>query len=501
MSGGAPVQLFAAGAARDTLSFGCTPIVFVPGVMGSRLAVPAASRSWDPDRVIPMTEWIAFTSAARRLNRRALSSSTSSASPLTTFSNEASEAIAKLPALARIRNKAIRLGNDAGSSLDDYYGRIRNWTAVLWGFYGELLGLLETTFNSDLEHPVFAFGYDWRSSNKESGLAFAAFVEDVLSGFSGKAKDVIVITHSMGGLVVRAALAAAGSLDAQIRGVIHGAQPSNGAVAMYRRFFTGTRPSLDGWGYKEEFLGSIMGNDPATFAYNVSGASGPLQLLPNDDFGKDCPGWLSAAGVSVDLTNVFAAYGKYKWPGLIGPTDLGQSQLGSASEISGNTIVNELVFNLGVAKDFHRIIASSWHRNTYVVLSTGLDTDDSTHFGTYPTPLDPASLGAGAGSIEGDQSPIDPRVFDPPRWIAPSWGSSAAESDLTGLKVGTGDGTVPENSARCLECPNGKLVAPPEPVRGATHAEVYKDPAFQKQTIVFIKMLLTVAPGAFAKGG
>jgi hypothetical protein len=200
--------------------------------MGSRLAVPAAGRTWDPDGwgLRGATEWIPFTPAQQRVN----------------------------------------------------------WATVLWGFYGKLLGLRETTFNSDLEHPVFACGYDWRSSNAESGVAFAAFIGKVLSGFSGKAKDVIVITHSMGGLVVRAALASAGSLDAQIRGVIHGAQPSNGAVLMYRRFFTGANPSLDGWG-RDWALGRIMGSDPATFAYNLSGASGPIQLLPNDDFAKDYP--------------------------------------------------------------------------------------------------------------------------------------------------------------------------------------------------------------------
>jgi hypothetical protein len=499
MNGVPTVQLHPPGASQDTLSFGVTPIVFVPGVMGSRIAMPSADRTWDPDG--SMRAWLPFTKARQRLNRRALSPRGSSASPVTTLSSAASDAIARLPTLSQIRGKAVALGDDGGSSVDDYYGRIRNWSSVLWGFYGEFLCILETTFNGELDHPVFAFGYDWRSSAAESGAVFSAFIGTTLSGFAGRAKDVIVITHSMGGLVVRAGLASAGSLDAQIRGVIHGAQPSTGAVVLFRRFFTGSTPTLDGMGVQDQGLNQIMGGSPQEFAYNLSGASGPLQLLPNNDFAMHMPGWLGAAGVSVDLTDVFAAYANYKWPGLCGPTDLGQSQIGSDTEIGGNTVVNELVFNLGVAKDFHRNIASSWHRNTFVVLSSGLRTDDRALFGPYPTPVDPASIAAGAGSIEGDWSPIDPSALNPPRWMAPHWEPWGEGRDLTGIKAGMGDGTVPESSALCPGCPPDKLGAPPAIIRSPQHSQVYTYPPFQQQIIIFAKMLFAVVPGASVKRG
>jgi hypothetical protein len=40
----------------------------------------------------------------------------------------------------------------------------------------------------------------------------------------------------MGGLVLRGALLANDKLADKIRGVVHGAQPTNGAVVCYRRF-------------------------------------------------------------------------------------------------------------------------------------------------------------------------------------------------------------------------------------------------------------------------
>jgi hypothetical protein len=75
-----------------------------------------------------------------------------------------------------------------------------------------------------------------------------------------------------------------GSIRSKIRGIVHGAQPSNGAVVCLRRFFTGCAEALEGGANADrttKFLNRVMGTTPERFAYNLSGCRGPVELLPN----------------------------------------------------------------------------------------------------------------------------------------------------------------------------------------------------------------------------
>jgi hypothetical protein len=490
------------GTSSDTTSWKCVPIVFVPGVMGTRLAMASAGRTWDPDTGGLMADWIPFTIERQRTNRRALSPRASPATILTTLSDNAEQGVILRPGLTLIRNKMKQAGLDVGRSLMSYYGVTRNWGTVAWGFYGEMLMVLEERFNQDLEHPVFAFGYDWRGSCADSGNAFAAFASSLLRQYAATAEDIVVVTHSMGGLVVRAGLFGAPDLDTKIRGVVHGAQPSNGAVVCYRRFFTGAIPGLDGWLPTPQVLSRIQGSAPEEYAYNLSGAPGPLQLLPNHLFGQSVPDWLTSKSGPIDLADIYSIYARYEWPGLRGPTDLGQAKLGTDAEIAANSIVGDLLHNLDAAHDFHHAIASTWHRNTLVLYSTGVTTDAAAHFGAYRTPTSfAAAVNPGAFlSIEGDVSPISPEALaPPPRWTAPTWGLPGGSSDLEGLQQGQGDGTVPEQSGTCPGCTESHLAAPAIAVRGIEHADVYKNAHFRDQASVFVKMLFAVSPGASIK--
>src|SRR5205814_9138073 len=72
------------------------------------------------------------------------------------------------------------------------------------------------------------------------------FVDRVLDTEVGS-QQVIFVTHSMGGLVVRAALAAAGNrLAHRIRGLVLTVQPAVGAVVAARRYRTGFDRRIDG---------------------------------------------------------------------------------------------------------------------------------------------------------------------------------------------------------------------------------------------------------------
>ena len=153
----APVQLHAEGSSCDSLSTLCVPIVFVPGVMGSRLET-TSGRTWDSDDPMAMGLWVSATNTSRQKTRRALrgggASGTAPPTPgkvMTAFpgwigrgansatgSKNAPESI-----LASDRCRAI--GADAtGSQSDDdivgYYATTRGWAGVSWGFQRRLPG-------------------------------------------------------------------------------------------------------------------------------------------------------------------------------------------------------------------------------------------------------------------------------------------------------------------------------------------------------------------------
>jgi hypothetical protein len=497
MSDAICVQAHDAGDECDTYDQALVPIIFVPGVMGSRITMAAASRTWDADSTSKMLSWIPLTDSGRRQNRRALSPRSSGAAVLTTLSSDALTAVAGSGGLGQIY--ALATGGPPGPDgvdrfawnhwqalIGPYYGAQRNWSSVLWSFYGPLLLFLEAGFNAELRHPVFAFGYDWRDSCATSGGRLAEFVKTTVDGCKG-AKDAIIITHSMGGLVLRGALKADAGVAAKIRGVIHGAQPSTGAVVCYRRFFTGCVPGFDGnggVGSQAWFLNRVMGNTPARFAYNLSGSLGPVQLLPNHVYQKLSPAgaapWLSGAGATFDLGDVYNLYRRFEWPGIMGPIDAAQNDVASHAEHAQNRIFTEMLANLDAAEQFHRDIETTAHANTLVVYSTQLPTEVRIEFGTYP-PNPPRDT--------------DTDIALAAPWQAPTCALNAAapnDAFMIVRREDEGDGTVPAVSGRC---PGLILARPAEFGASVEHSGVYSNAEFQAVVRTMVKMLVAVPVG------
>jgi len=92
---------------------------------------------------------------------------------------------------------------------------------------GLMLGL--TSAGYALNENLFIYGYDWTQSNRTSGMALGAFIEDILSSHP-EWEWVDVVNHSMGGLVTRAAARYAG---ARIRRTAYLASPHYGAPKAY----------------------------------------------------------------------------------------------------------------------------------------------------------------------------------------------------------------------------------------------------------------------------
>ncbi len=146
------------------------------------------------------------------------------------------------------------------------------------------------------DSPVHAFGYNWLQSNLDSGKALATFIDKTIHFYADTGRNcdkVILVTHSMGGLVARAACTVGGAGD-KVAGVFHGVMPTDGAAATYKRMVSGfggePTHGLDGW--IKDWIGSkALGptGDYVTPALALN--AGPLELLPNARYNAGKP-WL-----------------------------------------------------------------------------------------------------------------------------------------------------------------------------------------------------------------
>ncbi|WP_216819996.1 alpha/beta hydrolase [Zoogloea sp. LCSB751] len=143
----------------------------------------------------------------------------------------------------------------------------------------------------DYYYPVWACGYNWLESNADSAKRLVQRIQDVLKHYNHPDCQfipegrVILVTHSMGGLVARRAAQLA---EKDILGVVHGVQPVGGAPVVYRRFRAGTEtkgPS-DVLG---AFAAEVLGWSAADITCVMANSPGPLELLPNKHYPA---GWL-----------------------------------------------------------------------------------------------------------------------------------------------------------------------------------------------------------------
>lgn len=178
-----------------------------------------------------------------------------------------------------------------------------------WGANeGDALTREEILHAANYQFDIWAGGYNWLQSNKDSGTAIKDLIENTILPYynEGKrvtvkdtpdgegsdqcsiqrrkpnrpmAEKVIVVTHSMGGLVSRA-LTEIHQCD-KVLGVSHGVQPATGAPATYKRMRAGFE------GAEKLFLGRHAADVVAI----LSQSPGGLELLPTADYNDGKP-WL-----------------------------------------------------------------------------------------------------------------------------------------------------------------------------------------------------------------
>jgi len=141
-------------------------------------------------------------------------------------------------------------------------------------------------------YDVWGAGYNWMQSNGKSADDVWKFIKDeVLEFYSKKGiklnakKQVLLISHSMGGVVARSLCA---KLDAKheeaILGVLHIAQPAAGAPATYRIMRAGDTGVIQ----------MMSGRNAAETTGVLARAQGALELLPFAKYNNEQP-WLTCA--------------------------------------------------------------------------------------------------------------------------------------------------------------------------------------------------------------
>ena len=109
--------------------------------------------------------------------------------------------------------------------------------------------------------PVHGGGYNWLASNEDSGKKLAEQAKEMIQHYKDLGffcDKVILVTHSMGGLVARAMChpEMGGAADI-VAGVVHGEQPSLGAAAAYKRMHAGFEARC--WNIKELLTARALG--------------------------------------------------------------------------------------------------------------------------------------------------------------------------------------------------------------------------------------------------
>lgn len=135
-------------------------------------------------------------------------------------------------------------------------------------------------------YPIFAVGYNWLQSNADSANDLSNEIDKTILFYQGKGRKcekVILITHSMGGLVARHYTQNIGG-ESKVLGVIHGVMPALGAAATYRRMKAGTETS--GGDVESWFAAQVLGADASAMTAVLSQSPGPLQLLPGREYGR-----------------------------------------------------------------------------------------------------------------------------------------------------------------------------------------------------------------------
>ena len=316
-----------------------TPIVLLPGILGSRLYFRNPKLFWDPDSNSRMLRWM----------------------PIAPFRSDEDNRV-DLHA-----SEPAGVVFDTANVSDDQMNR--GWSTVSFDYYGKLLNQLQGQFKPTGN--TYAIGYDWRQDITWLADYVAAKLDQILA--DAGATDAVIVTHSMGGLVVRTALRDP-VFAAKVKAVIHVAMPAAGAVVLYRRLFTGMLAPFDGGnGISDRLFRMLLGNTRKAFVGTASGMPGAIQLIPTAAFPADGNGafWNPFVTLPTDIAPAIYANAACP-PGLV-PNNI---QL--KPEVVAD--LQDRVADLALFQNIYGDPADKLHAETWLVYGTALDTESKIGF-------------------------------------------------------------------------------------------------------------------------
>lgn len=331
--------------------------------------------------------------------------------------------------------------------------------------------------------PVHAIGYNWTQSNADSAAHAAQKINSFIEHYQKLGYDcekVLLITHSMGGLVARAVVHPnmgnlvtytnmCGARD-KVLGVIHGVMPTHGAAAAYRR----CRAGFEGAGISaDSIVANILGRDGKEVAAVFSNSPGALQLLPSKRYGNH---WLKIKdGSGMDLKTLPKAdpyveiyREKDAWWRLMNPEWVNPKPKRTAQSDSEAWSLYEK--NLAKAQSFHDTLAATLHPHTHI--QYGNDGEDYLAFGDVvwrPSNAPSGLVGDATLSTQFTDHESGAVLLNDV-WGRNGRSQSPARFEL-GDKDEAGDGTVPRRSAEALN-DSAELVAEHT---GYEHQNSYQD--------------------------
>lgn len=143
-------------------------------------------------------------------------------------------------------------------------------------------------------YPVHAMGYNFLQSNGKSAQIIAERIRGMVKGYQHrgfKCDEVIIVTHSMGGLLARALIHPSyGNLlndkNVKVLGIYHNVMPTLGAASAYKRMRFGFQEKV---GYAAETAAEVLAIDGKHATAILANAPAPLEMMPGATYGPD---WL-----------------------------------------------------------------------------------------------------------------------------------------------------------------------------------------------------------------
>jgi len=260
------------------------PIIFVPGIMGSRLR-HLDRAVWDPDNEI----WVAGFALRSAASRREVLIGPGSHGP------------------GWLQVDPGEPRDLAGTAAEQALRHARGWASVVRRFYEPFLHYLDAasflgTLSRYFTCPVYAFGYNWTASNRHAGRLLDHRIAEIIAEHDTAetfCEKVLIVSHSMGGLASRAAMKRGGALSGddienpKVAGAIHVVQPVNGAAAAYKRMRAGFE---QGSGIEGYVVYRLLGVTSAKVTAVLANAPGGLELLPTKNYRTNAgdASWMTA---------------------------------------------------------------------------------------------------------------------------------------------------------------------------------------------------------------